>query len=303
MSDPDLRYGPQPEHLYRIVGPTGGGPMPLLIMCDGWTEAGQSLSLMLQSMVGQSDLVTIAEFDIDGIVDQRLRRPAMTLDEGVTQKLEWPRVELSMGTDNAGKPFMLLHGAEPDFYWRQFARAVALAADSVGVSRTVLIGAYPAPVPHTRPITVSVTSNNPQLTIGWPHTPGRVTVQAGIHFAIGEELQAHGIDTVGLWAQVPYYVASSPCPHATVGLFETLAAIQHLCFDREELEAQTVEAVAAIAESVERTPGMDDIVQNLEARVDSIAKSRTRDLPSADDIGAQVQEYLREIDPRTNNED
>ncbi len=149
------------DDLYQQVGPSVEGPMPLLVLTDGWLEASDTLARVRDAIVHQSDLTTIAEFDTDQLLDQRARRPMLTVVDGVTQNVEWPELELALGTDQDDKPFLLLHGPEPDFAWRPFGKAVANIAGAIGVTTTFSMGAYPArcrtparyesPRPHPTP--------------------------------------------------------------------------------------------------------------------------------------------------------
>ena len=112
------------DDLYQQIGPSVEGPMPLLILTDGWLEASDTLARVRNAIVHQADLTAIARFDTDQLLDQRARRPMLTVVDGVTQNVDWPELELAVGTDADDKPFLLLHGPEPDFAWRQFGKAV-----------------------------------------------------------------------------------------------------------------------------------------------------------------------------------
>ena len=82
----------------------------------------------------------------------RARRPIMHLVNGLITNLAWPSIELLAGTDAHGHDLLLLVGAEPDFEWRAFSEAVLDLALEFGCRMVVGLGAYPAPVPHTRDV-------------------------------------------------------------------------------------------------------------------------------------------------------
>ena len=74
----------------------------------------------------------------------------MHLVDGVNTGLTWPSIELRAASDADGNDMLLLVGAEPDHRWRAFSRAAVDLAMEFGARMVVGLGAYPAPVPHTR---------------------------------------------------------------------------------------------------------------------------------------------------------
>src|SRR4029453_11027347 len=99
----------------------------------------------------KGETVPVASFDADPHLDHRARRPAMLLQDGVLASLTWPAIELRAASDAAGNDLLLLVGAEPDHQWRAFTRAIVELALELDTRMVVGLGAYPAPVPHTRP--------------------------------------------------------------------------------------------------------------------------------------------------------
>jgi len=284
------------DDLYSHVGPSVDGPMPLLIATDGWLEASDTLARVRDAIVHQADLTTIAEFDTDQLLDQRARRPMLTVVDGVTQGVEWPVLELAVGSDLDDNPFLLLHGPEPDFAWRQFGKAVANIAGSIGVTATFSVGAYPAPMPHSRPVRISSTASSPELLHGREHTTGRITVPVGVQVAITEELERFGVPSHGLYAQVPYYLANQDWPQAAVSMLQAFSELAGLQFDTEQLQAQVPDAVAAVDAMLEESPSLNDVVTRLEQRYDELRKLETQELPSGDELEEELQEYLRKIE-------
>src|SRR5690606_26011040 len=102
-------------------------------------------------------------WDADRLVDHRSRRPTMHLVDGVNTGLTWPTIELRHGQDPDGRDALLLVGSEPDVRWRAFAADVAELALRFGTRLVVGFGAFPAPVPHTRPSRLATTATTPEL--------------------------------------------------------------------------------------------------------------------------------------------
>ncbi|MBT5753464.1 MAG: PAC2 family protein [Acidimicrobiaceae bacterium] len=284
------------DDLYQQIGPSVEGPMPLLILTDGWLEASDTLARVRNAIVHQADLTTIARFDTDQLLDQRARRPMLTVVDGVTQNVDWPELELAVGTDADDKPFLLLHGPEPDFAWRQFGKAVANIVSAIGVTTTYSMGAYPAPMPHTRAIRISSTASDAGMIINREHTTGLITVPVGVQVAITEELERFGVPSHGLYAQVPYYLGSHDWPQAAVAMLETFGELSGLHFDDSQLDAQLHEAVAAVDAMFKDSPSLSEVVTRLEQRYDELRKLESENLPTGDELEEELQQYLRKID-------
>lgn len=285
-----------PDDLYQMVGPSVEGPMPLLILTDGWLEASDTLARVRETIVHQADLVTIAEFNTDELLDQRARRPMLNVHDGVTQGITWPELELSVGTDANDRPFLLLHGPEPDYRWRPFGQAVANLTAGIGVTTTYPLGAYPAPMPHTRPARISSTASDASMLAGREHTTGQISVPVGVFAAIANELEPFGVPTHGLFAQVPYYLSSMAWPQASIAMLNTLSDVAGLTFDTGKLEAQVGEAIAAVESLFEDSPPLYGVVSKLESRHDELRKLEEGQLPSGDELEEQFQQYMRKID-------
>ncbi|TFV56769.1 PAC2 family protein [Geodermatophilus sp. DF01-2] len=97
----------------------------------------------------------IARFDADSLVDYRGHRPRMTFHGDRYESFSAPEIQLYALEDDAGEPFLLLHGVEPDFAWERFVAAVGGLVERLGVTSVVALQAIPMPVPHTRPVTVT----------------------------------------------------------------------------------------------------------------------------------------------------
>ena len=175
------------------------------------------------SLVSTTSAETVAEFDADRLLDHRARRPVMHLVNGLITGLTWPTIELRAGADTDGNDVLLLTGAEPDFEWQNFADAVVELAHDYECRMIVGLGAYPAPVAHTRATALSVTTSSAELSDTLHgFVRGTLDVPGGIHTVIDVVANSAGIPSMGLWAQVPHYVSSMPYPAASVALLDGL---------------------------------------------------------------------------------
>lgn len=287
---------PRPEDLFEWVGDPVDGPLPLVVITEGWIEASESTAKVHETIMQQGGLEPLVQFDTDHLLDQRARRPLLTSVEGLMQGLTWPELTISLGADADDKPFLYLHGPEPDFYWRRFVSAAATAVQSIGVSQMFMVSAYPVPAPHTRPIRISTAATSTELLAGREVSAGSLKVPCGVQMALTEELHAAGVETMGLFAQVPYYISTQPWPQASLDLLAHLRDAADLRFDTKALECQVPDAMAAVESMLEDAPSLANLVAELEQRFDDLRRIEEAELPSGDELEQQLQQFLRDND-------
>lgn len=283
----------------------------LVVVLEGWIDAGFAAGRAMQTLLNELDTYPVASFDADALLDHRARRPVMHLVEGVNTGLSWPGIELRAGTDSAGNDLLLLVGAEPDHAWRQFIEAVLELAELFDVRMLVGLGAYPATVPHTRPVTMSVTAATEELAAVSGLLRGTLDVPAGVQAALEYRFGEAGIAAVGLWSQVPHYVSGdlTPYPAAALALVERLARTAGLSLptgslagDAERTRNRIDAAVAANAEHLA-------MLRTLEQTHDAQAQAGPDlppAIPSADELAAEVERFLRDqggVDPTPDDDD
>ncbi|MGI8663754.1 MAG: proteasome assembly chaperone family protein [Acidimicrobiales bacterium] len=272
---------------------------PVLVLAlDGWIDAGMGATGARSAIMEQLETVTVATFDCDLLLDHRARRPTMHLEDGVMTGLSWPTIELRAASDTEGNDFLLLAGAEPDHTWRAFSRAAIDLAMEFGARLVVGLGAYPAPVPHTRPARLAVSASEPTLAAIAPvHTT--VDVPAGVQAAIEHRAHELGIPAVGLWAQVPHYVSAMPYPAASAALLEALGSVASLHIDAlpllEEAASTRRRLDALVADNQDHT----SMVGQLETSYDADGEAPTGTLgvgplPSGDELAAELEQFLRD---------
>lgn len=276
----------------------------MVVALEGWIDAGMGGANAASALLSRAHPEPVATFDPDELLDHRARRPIMHLVNGLVTRLAWASTELRAATDEEGRDMLLLVGAEPDFRWRTFTDTVIELADTLGVTQIVTLGAYPAPVPHTRPTELAVTTSSPELSDRLHgYVRGTLDVPAGIHSAIDVAGNAAGLPSLGLWAQVPHYVASMPYPAASLALLEGLGEVAGLRPATGELAAEARATRKRLDELVAENPQHVEMVHQLEELVDQgVAVGEAAPdlgfdrIPSGEELAAELQEYLRRRD-------
>ena len=130
-----------------------------------------------------------------------------------------------------GRTVLILTGPEPDMRWHQFIAEVVQLASRLEAKLVVGLGAFPAPVPHTRPVRLVGTSTEAELAGQIGYLPAAIDVPSGVQGALEFAFGEAKIPAVGLWARVPHYVSAMPYPAAAAALLDGLARVADLELD------------------------------------------------------------------------
>lgn len=268
----------------------------LVIALEGWIDAGLGASNAIGALLDTIETEVLATFDTEYFIDQRARRPLARIVDGVTTELTWPEIQLRYGRDGDGADIIFLVGPEPDFHWSDFVDVVTDAAGRFDVRLAVGLGAFPAPTPHTRPVrvigTAPATSAHLLAVVG--SVKGELEVPAGISSALELGFAEVDMEIVTLWARVPHYVASMPYPQASAALIDGLARIGGLTLDASQLRSSAEEARQRVDDLVTNNPEHSSMVEQLEEAADeSEGTSLGEELPSPDELAAELERFLR----------
>jgi len=288
-------YSPLTDRSYRD---------PVLVMClEGWIDAGLGAGAALAALLANRESDRVGLWDADELIDHRARRPVLRIVDGVATTLTWPEVELRATVDDDAHDVLVLMGPEPEMRWHAFCDSVVEVARTHGTRLVVGLGAFPSPVPHTRPVRLVSTAPNRELATDVGFITGGIDVPAGAQAALEHALNAAGIPAVGLWARVPHYVVSMPYPAASAALIDGLAAVAHLNLPSHDLHEAAARARDRIDELIAASEEHRSMVAQLEIQADrETPEDRPgfdpASLPSGDEIAAELERYLRGDGPR-----
>jgi predicted ATP-grasp superfamily ATP-dependent carboligase len=287
----------QPEDLYVVADdlPDVRGSV-LVEMLEGFVDAGAARRLARDHLVADGTSVLVATFDADLLFDYRARRPTMMFVEDHWASYDAPRLDLRLLTDADGTGFLLLSGPEPDVMWERFATAVEQLVTRLGVRLVVGTNAIPMAVPHTRPVGVTAHGSRQELLAGHVPWVGTVQVPGSASGLLEFRLGSAGHDALGFAVHVPHYLAQAAYPAAAETLLRAIAAAAGLRFEVDGLTRAAAEAATTIAGLVEQSDELAELVRTLETQYDAFVESRegSAALPSAEEIGAELERFLAE---------
>jgi proteasome assembly chaperone (PAC2) family protein len=276
---------------------------PVLVAAfRGWNDGGQGASLAAGYLAKAWGAERFAEIDAEQFYDFQATRPMVSLEDGVTRKLEWPdNGFFHASVPGDGRDAVILIGTEPNLRWRTFAGLVLGLAEDLGVARRVTFGSLLADVPHTRPAPVTAAATDPELVEELGLEPSRYEGPTGIVGVLLDAARRQSIPSLSLWAAVPHYVSLAPSPRAALALVDRFAELLELEVDTDELETAASEYSEQVSDAVSTDAETAAYVEELERRVDML--STEDDLPSGDTLAAELTRFLRERDEQEDGDD
>jgi proteasome assembly chaperone (PAC2) family protein len=267
---------------------------PVLIAAfRGWNDGGQGATLGGGYLARQWEAESFAEIEPENFYDFQAVRPNVSLEEGLTRKLEWPANSFFHAPiPDAERDAVILLGVEPNLRWKTFSQLVLDLVQELGVELVVTLGSLLADVPHTRPAPVSAAASDPALVEELGLEPSRYEGPTGIVGVILDLCRQAGIPSVSLWAAVPHYVSLAPSPRAALALCRRLGEVLGTDIDLAELEQASEEYTEQVTEAVASDADTASYVEELERRVDLIEAAE--ELPSGESLAAELTRFLRE---------
>lgn len=268
----------------------------MVVVLEGWIDAGLAAGNAAVALRASMEQQLLASFDSDELIDHRARRPLLRIVDGVDTELRWPEIRLEAASNPKGRSVLLLTGPEPDMRWHRFSAELVQLVSRLGVELVVGLGAFPAPVPHTRPVRLAGTATDPELAGRIGILPGGLEVPAGMQGALEHAFGQAGLPSLGIWARVPHYASAMPYPAASAALLDELCRVADIEVDTTELHSAAAETSEQIATLIAGSEEHAAMIRQLEAAHDSEADASATEfgnLPSGDEIAAELERFLR----------
>ncbi len=270
---------------------------PVLIAAfRGWNDGGQAATLAGTTLSRVWGARRFAEIDPEGFVDFQATRPTVSLDEGLTRRIEWPETVFhAAAIPGADRDAVILLGVEPNYRWRAFNELVIGLARDVGVELVVTLGALLADVPHTRAAPVTGAASDLSLVEELGLQASRYEGPTGIVGVLQDGCRAAGIPSVSLWSAVPHYVSLAPSPRAARALCDRLGELLGVTIDVTELQEAEEVYAEQITEAVASDPETAAYVEELERQADTIDNMiEESELPTGESLAAELTRFLRD---------
>ena len=235
------------------------------------------------------DTITVGEIDPDPFFDFTQERPMVEIDDGEVRVIRWPESRFDVVRGVGAHDLVLAIGTEPHLHWATYAQCVIAVSRRLGCEALLTVGSTAEALPHTRmPMVTGSTTNRDlarRLGLASPSYQG-VTGLVGVLHA---ELERADIASISLRVGIPHYLVNAEHPTAVAVLQShighvvgmTIAADHRDDIDRwRQLHDEVVDG----------DPQLGIYVRMLEQEYDRRAEDA---IPSADDLGAQFERFLR----------
>jgi predicted ATP-grasp superfamily ATP-dependent carboligase len=292
-----------PRDLYEVTGDLSDLGRPVLIQAlTGFVDAGNATGLAGEHLLTGLEAQPVVAFDVDQLIDYRSRRPSMIFLEDHWEDYEEPTLGLHLLRDEDGTSFLLLVGPEPDLQWERFCAAVLALVERFAVRLTVGLNAIPMAVPHTRPIGVTAHATRPELIAGYEPWLRRVQVPGSVGNLLEYRLGQHGHDAMGFAVHVPHYLAQTAYPAAAQELLASVSKATGLLLPTGDLRSAAQLVRADVDKQIAHNDEAAALVRGLEEQYDAYVRGRhgsglladTGPLPSAEELGAELERFLAE---------
>lgn len=253
-----------------------------MLALNGWVDAGNTGSQLVEFISTRTDVKPFAELDIDDRLDFSHTRPAV-VGLGDDRHVEYPQFTWSAG---ASGRLLLLTGPELSLEWPTVVQGVIEFAQRLGVARIASFAGMPAAVTHRRALPVLAVhfgSRAVDLGSGVGERPD-YRGPTGMNAAILEAGGRAGIPAVGLWAQIPIYLASAM---SVLGVEALLPHVNRVCDLKLDLE------------SIETRAAFERVTIDDQARTEGDLAEAIRAAEVIDDLGAsdligEIEKFLDE---------
>ncbi len=288
----------------------------LVVAFEGWNDAGEAASGAVRALKKRLTVSPISSVDPEVYFDYQFNRPTVSIRDDGSRRLSWPEGTLygpsptarseveglsdtspsdvadEANSDNANNIYLLI-GTEPSRSWQSFCAEIIDAALAADISGIVFLGAMLADVPHTRPISIFVTSESAEVRAALHIERSDYEGPVGILGALGEAAEDAGIPTLSIWASVPHYVHNAPSPKATLALIDKVEPMIGVAIPRGDLVGEG----AAWEKGIDALAGEDDemasYIRQLEQARDTVDSPEA----SGEAIAQEFERYLRRRDP------
>lgn len=268
----------------------------LLVAFEGWNDATEAASGTLRAISEQFKAQTLEAVDPEDYYDFQFSRPMLELDEDGNRTLSWPGTELlhvskdGLKTNPGAENLFLLIGTEPSRRWISFASEVMEMVQDREIDAVIMLGAMLADVPHTRPMPIFKSSQNPAMQQLFGLEPSKYEGPVGILTVLSQAFESEGIPVLSLWGSVPHYVHNTQNPKASLGFLSELTALTGIEFETGSLAEAAFEWERSIDELSETDDEMAGYIEQLEKSRDAYES----EIASGDAIAKELEKFLKE---------
>ncbi len=263
-----------------------------IVICafNGWNDAGEAATGVITHLMNIWGMELLAETNSEDFYDYQQIRPTIFMDNSEIRRINWPNTNIYLSRHpNLLNDFVFVIGPEPSFKWQSFADQLIDLFEDLDVNLMVNLGALLADAPHTRPISVTGTSANLEISKSYGYQPSRYEGPTGILGILQNRAEVRELDAISLWAALPHYAAGAPSPKATLAQIEELSECLKINLPLGDLAEAAKAWEIAVTQLAEEDSEISEYVKQLEADKDDTDFEET----TGDELAKEFERYLR----------
>lgn len=269
-------------------------------LIDPGSDPGR-LARLIDMSLAPLDEKPVVRFNVDPLIDYRSSRPMLNFSKGHLVGMEREDMMISLARDMSGKPFLRMHGIEPDFHWDRLISDMFDIVEHFSISSVYSFTAVGAPIPHTRPADMIV------RTTGDTHHP---TLDAEFWFpaSFASYFEFHagkiGLEMTNVAVRVPIYLAAHHYPAGAASALSMVSSMSGLSLPLGDLTRDGEEQNANLAQMMDNNNDLANIIASFENEYDSgylvegfvRAPQTELSVPTIDEIGKAAELFLEQVD-------
>lgn len=297
--------------LYKMYGDIESiKGLPMVAMLSGFTDSGSTIGQISEHFFANLDNDIVLRFDNDELLDYRSRRPVLYFEKDHIESYEPQTLAIYKVLDEADQPFLLLEGYEPDMRWEAFAESIVELTKLLEVKSFTWVHAIPFPIPHTRPVGVTVSGNRNDMIERFSEWKPQTQVPGNVIHLLEFRLTEQGLPIAGFVLLVPHYLADNEVPKAALAGIEMITAATGLVFPTDQLREEASKFDSKVETQVSENAELAKLVQTLEQgyATGESGPSRapigkpTASPPTADELAEELEQYLTTMRKRKTEE-
>ena len=271
----------------------------LVVAFKGLFDASGSATSALEWLMEKSESENLGEIDSETFFDFTQERPLISFDKNGERALTWPKNKIvAIKTNGNERDLLSISGIEPHLRWRTFSELLIEIVNKSNAESVITLGSMVGMTPHSRPLTVTGSSTNPELAERLHLEKPSYQGPTGIVGVLHDALDRSKIPVISLRVSVPHYVPDSPNPKATRALLRRFEQVTGVTTEYEELDGPA----ADWQKQVDTAVASDDEITAYVTRLETTIDEDENLLPSGDDLAAEFEAFLREQGPEIGSE-
>ena len=271
----------------------------LVVAFKGLFDASGSATSALEWLMEKSESENLGEIDSETFFDFTQERPLISFDKNGERALTWPKNKIvAIKTNGNERDLLSISGIEPHLRWRTFSELLIEIVNKSNAESVITLGSMVGMTPHSRHLTVTGSSTNPELAERLHLEKPSYQGPTGIVGVLHDALDRSKIPVISLRVSVPHYVPDSPNPKATRALLRRFEQVTGVTTEYEELDGPA----ADWQKQVDAAVASDDEITAYVTRLETTIDEDENLLPSGDDLAAEFEAFLREQGPEIGSE-